>query len=318
MNSIIVIMVDSPTGNDVYQRELNVDMVSVDRRSIGKFLKDNSIFMRYSKVLISSGDVEVETLRRIIELLDEYDVVYVPSITGGVMSRLARRVQGVLMKIFMHEKFCGEVRPLALGLRSKAIRGGNIEIFYPYTLHSILIDVVEQARVKRLVCGESAIKTSFLKELRGIGGLIGIGRRTGELKRLIKFMLVGISGIVVNEGLLWLLWSIGLYYLIASLIAIETSIVSNFILNDMWTFRDRRVPGLWMTLRRLAKYNVVSWGTGMINWLVLLILSVFFGIDPLIANLVGIFVAFIGNFILSTLWAWGMKDSGGGLQTTLK
>ena len=64
--------------------------------------------------------------------------------------------------------------------------------------------------------------------------------KTFNTKRFLKFCLVGGSGILVNEGLLFLLTEFGgLYYLWSSAIAIEASIITNYILNDFWTFRDR-------------------------------------------------------------------------------
>lgn len=59
--------------------------------------------------------------------------------------------------------------------------------------------------------------------------------------RLIKFAIVGTSGVVVNLGLLYILveW-FGLYYMLAAVISIGSSVVSNYILNDKWTWRDRK------------------------------------------------------------------------------
>ena len=70
----------------------------------------------------------------------------------------------------------------------------------------------------------------------------------------IKFGIVGAIGIVVNEGLLILFQSMGVYLLYAGAVAIEISILSNFILNDLWTFRDRRSGSAAV---RLVKFNVL-------------------------------------------------------------
>src|SRR5712691_3327949 len=70
----------------------------------------------------------------------------------------------------------------------------------------------------------------------------------------IKFNIVGLTGVFVNEGLLIALQAMGVYVLTASAVAIEFSILSNFVLNDFWTFRDRRSGHLVV---RLAKFNVL-------------------------------------------------------------
>src|SRR3989442_12001284 len=71
-------------------------------------------------------------------------------------------------------------------------------------------------------------------------------------RSFIKFNIVGLTGVFVNEGLLITLQSVGVYVLTASAIAIEASILSNFALNDFWTFRDRRSGHLPV---RLVKVN---------------------------------------------------------------
>ena len=59
------------------------------------------------------------------------------------------------------------------------------------------------------------------------------------MKRIFKYGTVGLWGLVVNEGFLWFFTEfVGFYYLISSLIAIEASIISNFFLNNYWTFSD--------------------------------------------------------------------------------
>ena len=54
---------------------------------------------------------------------------------------------------------------------------------------------------------------------------------------LFKFGIVGLSGIAINEGILIYLKEFASFEIwIASPIAIELSIMSNFISNDLWTF----------------------------------------------------------------------------------
>lgn len=80
-------------------------------------------------------------------------------------------------------------------------------------------------------------------------------------ERFLKFSLVGLSGVFVNLGLLWFLTEVvGIYYVVSNIIAVEVSIISNFILNDLWTWRDRRDPGLLNFLKRLAAFNIICAG----------------------------------------------------------
>lgn len=121
-----------------------------------------------------------------------------------------------------------------------------------------------------------------------------------------KFSIVGAIGIVVNEGLLILIRSTGVYFLTAGAVAIEVSILSNFVLNDLWTFRDRRTGSAAV---RLVKFNVL-----MIVGLVLNLAVLYAGVDylgmiPEVANLVGIAAAFFLRYALSVKYAWMRLES---------
>lgn len=129
-----------------------------------------------------------------------------------------------------------------------------------------------------------------------------------EWKRVFKFGIVGLSGIVVNLGLLFLLVeSAFLNKDLASLIAIEFSILNNFIWNDTWTFRsneDKKFSSRW---HRLLAFNIVSIGGAVINYGVFLILSKWFGVYYLLSQLIGILVAFVWNFFINRRVTWTRK-----------
>ncbi len=129
-----------------------------------------------------------------------------------------------------------------------------------------------------------------------------------EWKRVFKFGIVGLSGIVVNLGILWLLVEYALLDKnIASLIAIEISILNNFVWNDLWTFRakeDVRIASRW---QRLIAFNLVSIGGSIINWGLFILLTAGFSVYYLLAQLVGILVAFVWNFLVNRRVTWTRK-----------
>jgi len=130
-------------------------------------------------------------------------------------------------------------------------------------------------------------------------------KRKGELRRFLKFCLVGLSGVVVNMGLLWLLTEFGgLFYLLSAAISIETSIISNFILNNYFTFSDRRPSGVKSFFNYLLKFNLVSLAGLGINMGILWLLTEVFGMYYLLSNLCGIAVATLWNYLVNTLWTW--------------
>ena len=67
--------------------------------------------------------------------------------------------------------------------------------------------------------------------------------RVAGYRTFLKFSLVGLSGVLVNLGSFQLLLGLGIHKYLASPIAIELSIISNFLLNNYWTFADRAMTG---------------------------------------------------------------------------
>ena len=148
-------------------------------------------------------------------------------------------------------------------------------------------------------------------------------KRSGELVRFLKFCLVGASGVGVNFGIFWALtrfagfsahdklFSLSLGGLavditrdfLAQAIAIEASIISNFTLNDLFTFRDRRASGSSFPARFL-KFNVVSLAGAGVQIAVYALLFHALGVHDLLSTLAGIAVATMWNYLLNTLWTW--------------
>ena len=127
----------------------------------------------------------------------------------------------------------------------------------------------------------------------------------GYWASFIKFDLVGISGVVVNDGLYYLLLLGGLYDLYADVVAIEVSILSNFFLNDFWTFRDRR-HGHMAT--RLLKFNGLMLIGLVVNLVIYYGLTRYFGVQGLLSNTIGIRIAFLLRYWLCIRFAWIMME----------
>ncbi|HVC27888.1 MAG TPA: GtrA family protein [Nitrososphaerales archaeon] len=122
-----------------------------------------------------------------------------------------------------------------------------------------------------------------------------------HLQHFLKFGVVGVVGVVVNEGLLIAFLSIGVHLLYASTAAIEISILSNFLMNDLWTFRDRR-SGRFAV--RLLKFNLLMLAGLVVNAAVLDVGTDYFGIAAAVSNLIGIGAAFFLRYALSVKYAW--------------
>jgi len=131
------------------------------------------------------------------------------------------------------------------------------------------------------------------------------GEAWEEWRKMVSFGIVGISGIFVNMGLLWLLTRYGgIYYLASSIIAIEVSIINNFFWNDRWTFGSDPDHRRRSTPERFALFHVVSVGGAAINWLILFVLTEFGDIYYLLSNLAGILAGFVWNYLVNRNITW--------------
>ena len=138
-------------------------------------------------------------------------------------------------------------------------------------------------------------------------------------------MVVGGIGTLVNEGVFVLtahdvpiFFSLGL--------AIELSIIFNFILNDIWTFKDRRAGSF---IKRLVKFHGSSFSGGIVQYAIVILLLVSFlhfsnipeillflffsdvkaqSLSLLIINFIGIVSGFAVRFVTSLKYVWGMHN----------
>jgi dolichol-phosphate mannosyltransferase len=124
--------------------------------------------------------------------------------------------------------------------------------------------------------------------------------------RLLRFGLVGASGVVVNQGLLMLLHGrLGWPLMPSSALAIECSILSNFALNSTWTWRFDFAGSLRTWLAKAFQYHAATAASAFCgNILVLAALVYLFAVDYRLANLVGIGVGSALNFLASELWVF--------------
>jgi len=148
----------------------------------------------------------------------------------------------------------------------------------------------------------------YLRQCAGIARFT-VTRRAGpvwdEWVKIVRFGLVGFSGIFVNMGLLYALTEIaGLYYLVSAAIAIELSIVNNFIWNDVWTFKSAGDLRFERKVQRFASFQAVSVGGLAINMVVLYLLADIAGVYYLVANLAGILIAFAWNYGVNRHYTW--------------
>ena len=127
-----------------------------------------------------------------------------------------------------------------------------------------------------------------------------------NLEDFMKYSLVGVSGVFVNLGLyLFLTRYYEISEVVAPLIAIESALISNFILNNFWTFGKRITQSRIRV--KFVKFHLVSGFSALINYSAFLTLFLVFGLYDILANLIGIGLAAIVNYLINSNWTW--KDN---------
>ncbi|WP_461865283.1 glycosyltransferase [Thermococcus sp.] len=173
----------------------------------------------------------------------------------------------------------------------------------------ILLEILVKGKYQRVIevpftfglrhAGESKLgKKTMLNYLKHVYRLM---RWEGELDRLVKFMVVGLSGIIVNEAFLWLFVNIGMDKISANIPATEIAILNNFTWNDIWTFRDLKTKPLY---KRLLNFHIAALTGALVQWIIYAVL-VHLEVYYLLANLIGIGFSFIVRFLFNRHVTWG-------------
>jgi len=119
----------------------------------------------------------------------------------------------------------------------------------------------------------------------------------------VRFMIVGGVGTLVNLGVLIVLRAAGLAHAIASAAAIEASVLSNFELNDRWTFKAHKSEG---RVGRLVRFHASSAAGIAVQWGVSNLVYYWLIQNSVIAQLTGIVLGFVVNYSMSKRFVWGI------------
>ncbi len=131
------------------------------------------------------------------------------------------------------------------------------------------------------------------------------------MARFLRFATVGFSGVFVDYGVFYLLFShLGLGLTLSNVLSAEVAIFNNFLWNDAWTFADlsHRQAGGSARLKRFLKFNLIclaglTWNTLIVN---LLVKGV--GMNAYLAKLIAIVIVTFWNFWVNLKLSWRVTD----------
>lgn len=123
--------------------------------------------------------------------------------------------------------------------------------------------------------------------------------------RIRRFAIVGAIAAGIQTLLLGgFVEYAGFHYLLAATIAIEITIVFQYVLNNVWTFQAVKNTGWGEYLYGLFKTNVVRGSAIPIQLGVLYGLVTWLGIAYLVANVIAILVSGVYRYALDARWTW--------------
>ncbi|MBP7875848.1 glycosyltransferase family 2 protein [Candidatus Woesebacteria bacterium] len=212
------------------------------------------------------------------------------------------------------------VSPLLKGDRFTGYTFQIGSLYYAIKAGFKVVEAVPYAFVDRTV-GVSKIGPEYLKNT-----LLFIFRmRIEELlqNRVVKFALVGGVGTLVQLISLQLFrhqLTTEQWYELAVFLSIETAIVSNYILNSLWTFNDKKIP-LKQIPGKFIAFNLSSFGSILIQMALAAGGKATIGIRPLftlpfvnmtidtglVYVIVGIGIGMVWNFFAYTRLIWKTK-----------
>jgi dolichol-phosphate mannosyltransferase len=157
-------------------------------------------------------------------------------------------------------------------------------------------------------------KANFGVYIAYLRHLLRLRFATLPINRFLRFAAVGLSGVVVDMGLLYLLSdpsTLGWGLTRSKLVAAEMALVNNFCWNDLWTFGDvsTRQRGLRLRLRRFGSFQLICFAGILLNTLLLNIEFNVFGINRYLANAIAIALVTAWNFWLNSKLSWGVLNA---------
>jgi dolichol-phosphate mannosyltransferase len=134
--------------------------------------------------------------------------------------------------------------------------------------------------------------------------------------RFVRFGLVGGSGVLVNQAVLYLLHDpqrLALPLLPSAAASAQVAMINNFVWNEFWTFADRvgGRAGANGRLARFLKFEVICLVGLAISLGVLNLCTSQLHMHYLIGNLVAIGVSTAWNFLLNLRFNWSARRTAG-------
>ena len=152
--------------------------------------------------------------------------------------------------------------------------------------------------------GES--KASVKETVKFFRGLYRL-RMAGKTK-FLKFLLVGLSGLVVNSAALFGFTELAaIHYVVSAALATQVSTLWNFGLTEKWVFGKRETERPFV--QRLVSFLLINNLLLVVRGPIITLLVDRAGVHYLLANLVSLFAMTVLRYLLADKWIWNQDKT---------
>ena len=219
-----------------------------------------------------------------------------PSLHDGTTGFRLTRVKGVLNKINLDQLMALDRFAYKIDLLYQSLKNAKKVVEVPLEFKPRITDR-SKFNSKETI---TSLKVTLIIALR-------------DKARFIKFGTVGFIGYLVNAITLKLMTMAGAPGLLAWSFPVEISIISNFTLNNLWTFKSEKISGVGNVAKKFLAFNGTSLGAMVIQLVAGIIGDKIFGIGArqlllpfIILFLVLPYNYFMYNAVIWKTWSFGM------------
>ncbi|MEU1971932.1 glycosyltransferase [Microbacterium sp. NPDC019599] len=127
--------------------------------------------------------------------------------------------------------------------------------------------------------------------------------------KMSLFAVIGAFGAVVNLAIMWALTHAGVDYIVAAVVAAETTIIGNFLLQERFVFQDMTADasGVWS---RFAKSFAFNNAEALIRIPVLALMVESWHLSAVLAAAITLVAAFVVRFVFHSLVVYAPRRAG--------
>lgn len=335
---ILVVDDNSPDGTDDIVRDKmkkykNIQLSSGERKGIGAAFKRGVFFakekMGADAIIKMDADFQHDPYY-VIDLVKKYHQGYdyvigsrfikggsVPK-EWGVYRRFLSKYGGLFTRVLLFFPNINTVKDVSSGLKLASVRNiinkidfSKISNSFYYTTQLLYQVVKMEAKFVEIPIGFKLrnvgdTKMPFSNIIGTFVAMVVLGLRSHETLKFIKFCIVGFSGYIINAITMEGLYRLGIPLGFSAAIGTELAIISNFSLNNIWTYNKEKITGFKNIIKKFLQFNIAILGAVLIQGLIVEGLAYFFGDQLRHLYLVIAIVFFVipYNYTMYNIFIW--------------